>query len=293
MKHIVRRLYSLVPFKQQMFTIVRSFLKLSKGLYKHLHFTGDFEIQVASERAIKMRHFGYELENDIFWSGLEGGWEKTSISLWKELVAKSDVIFDIGANTGVYALIAKSLNPTAKVYAFEPVKRVYEKLLINNELNNFDIVCLNVAASNTDGKAVIYDAPTEHVMSVTVNKDRTEPGSNAVAVEIDVTRLDTMIEKMSIPKVGLMKIDVETHEAEVLEGLGHYLSEFRPTMLIEILTDEVGAQVEVLLKDKDYLYFNIDEASDSIRRVVMITKSDYYNYLVCSEAVAADLNLLS
>lgn len=293
MKHIVRRLYSLVPFKQQMFTIVRSFLRPGKGLYKHLHFKGDFEIQVASGRAIKMRHFGYELENDVFWSGLEGGWEKTSIGLWKMLVANSDVIFDIGANTGVYALIAKSLNPKAKVYAFEPVKRVYEKLLTNNELNSFDIVSLNVAASNTDGKAVIYDAQTEHVMSVAVNKDLTEPGSNAVAVEIDVTRLDTLIEKMSIPAIGLMKIDVETHEPEVLEGLGRYLNEFRPTMLIEILTDEVGERVEALVKDKNYLYFNIDEPTDSIRRVSTITKSDYYNYLICSEAVAAELNLLS
>lgn len=292
MKQIVRRLYSLVPFKQKMFTIVRSIFRPGKHLYKHLHFKGDFEIQVAEGHSIKMRHFGYELENEIFWSGLEGGWEKTSVGIWKQLVAKADVIFDIGANTGVYSLIAKSLNPNAKVYAFEPVKRVYKKLLINNELNHFDIISLNVAASNIDGKAIIYDAPTEHVYSVTVNRNMTEPDSNAVAVEIDVTRLDTLIEKMSIPKIDLMKIDVETHEAEVLEGLGRYLNQFRPTMLIEILTDEVGERVESLLKDKNYLYFNIDEATDSVRRVPTITKSDYYNYLVCSKAVATELNLL-
>lgn len=293
MKHILRRLYTIVPFKQQIFTVLRRYIRPRKGLYKHLHFKGDFDIEVLDDRSIKMRHFGFELENELFWLGLEGGWEKTSIGLWTKLVTKADVIFDIGANTGIYSLLAKSINPEASVYALEPVKRVYEKLLINNELNKFNIIALNIAASNTDGKAVIYDPQSEHVLSVAVNKDLSESGSNAIPVEIDVARLDTLIETMSIPKIGLMKIDVETHEPEVLEGFGRYLNDFLPTILIEILTDDIGKSVERFVKGKNYLYFNIDEATDSIRLVSTITKSDYYNYLICSKEVAAQLNLLS
>ena len=39
-----------------------------------------------------------------------------------------------------------------------------------------------------------------------------------------------------------MKIDVETHEPAVLKGMGEYLRSFRPTMLIELLNDEVAQQ---------------------------------------------------
>ena len=62
---------------------------------------------------------------------------------------------------------------------------------------------------------------------------------------------------------------------EVLEGLGKYLKEYQPTMLIEILNDEVGKKVETSVKEHGYLYFNIDELTDEITPVDKITKSDY------------------
>ena len=105
-------------------------------------------------------------------------------------------------------------------------------------------------------------------------------------------RLDTLINQRKIEKIDLMKIDVETHEAEVLEGMGEYLEKFKPTMLIEILNNEVGQNVENLVRGKGYLYFNLDEKTDSIRRVEKITKSDFYNYLLCNEQLADELGLL-
>ena len=87
-----------------------------------------------------------------------------------------------------------------------------------------------------------------------------------------------------------MKIDVETHEVEVLQGMGKYLDLFRPAMLIEILNDEVGAGVEEMVKDKGYLYFNIDENA-GLKKVDHIYKSDYYNYLLCDADTAKYLDL--
>ncbi len=208
------------------------------------------------------------------------------------MVSKSDVIFDIGANTGVYSLIAKSLNPESQVYAFEPVRRVFEKLESSNRLNDYDIVCFECEISDSDGTATIYDTPTEHVYSVTVNKNLSAENIEVIPTEIKVRRLDSLIEEMKIEKIDLIKIDVETHEPEVLEGFGKYLDVFKPTMLIEVLNDEVGEKIEALIEGKDYLYFNLDEKSDSIRKVERITKSDYYNYLICSREIAKEIKLL-
>jgi FkbM family methyltransferase len=292
MKQVIRSVYKKLPYKKPFFELLKNFVKPGENVYKHLHFEDDFRVQVDESHSFLIRHYGFELENSLFWMGLKKGWEKTSISLWTELVKKSDVIFDIGANTGVFSLIAKSLKPQSQVYAFEPVRRVFEKLESNNRLNDYDIVCFDSAVSNTDGTATIYDTPSEHVYSVTVNKNLSALDTEVIPTEIKVKRLDSLIEELKIEKIDLMKIDVETHEPEVLEGFGKYLDKFKPTMLIEVLNDEVGEKIEALVEGKDYLYFNLDEDSDSIRKVERITKSDYYNYLICSREIAEEMKLL-
>ena len=89
-----------------------------------------------------------------------------------------------------------------------------------------------------------------------------------------------------------MKIDVETHEPEVLEGFNKYLSIYRPILLIEILNNEVGQKVNDIITGLDYLFFNIDE-NGGIRQVKKINKSDYYNYLCCNEKIAIELGLIN
>ena len=87
-----------------------------------------------------------------------------------------------------------------------------------------------------------------------------------------------------------MKIDVETHEPEVLEGFSLYLSSYKPTFLIEILNDEVGEKVQNLVKDLGYLYFYIDEEKGLIQ-VKKVKRYDNFNYLFCSKETALKLGL--
>jgi len=293
MKQKLKNIYRKLPFKQTIFKLVRSFARPNENVYRHLYFHGDFLVQIDDSHSFWMKHYGFELENSLFWVGLKKGWENKSLSLWIELSENADVIFDIGANTGVYSLIAKSLNPEARVFAFEPMQRVYKKLVLNNSLNAYDITCFECGISNTNGTAIVYDTPTEHIYSVTVNKNLNAPSAEVIPTEIEIKRLDTIIEELGIEKIDLLKIDVETHEPEVLEGLGKYLTKYQPTILIEILSDEIGEKVEAVVQGHDYLYFNIDEKSDSIKKVERITKSDYYNYLLCSQTTAEELNLIS
>ena len=96
--------------------------------------------------------------------------------------------------------------------------------------------------------------------------------------------------KYCVKKIDLIKIDVETHEPEVLEGFSDYLSLYRPNMIIEVLNDEVGEKINKLVDGMNYLFFNIDE-NNGIRKVDKITKSDYYNYLLCNADTAKNLGL--
>ena len=290
MRKIIKIIYELIPLKKQIFVALKKVYTPNQSVYKHFNFTGVIDLKLNEEKSFKMKHYGFELENELFWNGVQGGWEKVSLGLWIKLCKKSNLVFDIGANTGIYSLISKTINKDAEVYAFEPVRRVFEKLELNNAINGYNIKCLELAASNYNGTAVIYDTPTPHIYSVTVNKNLDDTRAT-IETKIETTTLDSIIEKHHISKVDLVKIDVETHEAEVLEGFQKHLKKFTPTILIEILNDEVGMKVEKIVAGMNYLYFNIDERN-GIRKVDKITKSDFYNYLLCSADTAKELNLI-
>jgi FkbM family methyltransferase len=290
-KKAIKTLYSVLPFKRPIYEAVKKIYRPAPRIYQHLHFKDVFRVPVTDKETFKIRHYGFEIENELFWAGIKDGWEKVSTGLWIKLCRDSEVIVDIGANTGVYSLIAKTVNPTATVYAFEPVERVFEKLQGNCMLNDYDIVCFKKAVSNYNGKAKIYDTAGEHIYSVTVNKNLNSSSTVVKEFEIDTITLKDFIEAQGLTKIDLMKIDVETHEPEVLEGMHEYLAIFKPVMLIEILNEEVAEKVNKLLEGLNYLYFNIDE-NRGIRQTTSITRSDYYNYLICKKEVALKLGLI-
>ena len=168
---------------------------------------------------------------------------------------------------------------------------MFSKLQENILLNSYDITALEKAVSNADGIATIYDTDAEHTYSVKVNENFVEANSKAIETTIETCTLNSFIKQNNIAKIDLIKIDVETHEAEVLEGFGKHLSDYKPTLLIEVLNDEVGEKINKLVQGLDYLFFNINE-NGGIRQVEKITKSDYFNYLLCNKKRATELGII-
>ncbi len=291
MKELVKAIYNTLPFKKEIFSALKTVWKPSESVFKHLHFKGVISVPLSKTKSFKMNHYGFQLENDIFWTGLTEGWEKESIQSWMKLCESAETVFDIGANTGIYSLITKTVNPKATVYAFEPVSRVFKRLNENIKLNNFDIKPVEEAISNSNGTATIFDTTSEHTYSVTVNKNRLLANEEVVETQIKTITLDSFIKQHNIKKIDLMKIDVETHEPEVLEGFSEYIRIFKPSILIEILDEETGGKVDKHVQGFGYLFFNINEKT-GIRQVDKITKSDDYNFLICTPENAAKLGLL-
>lgn len=292
MKTGLKKILHHLPFKRHLFLGFRLFLRLPESVWKHLYFNGIFKVSLPGSASFKMMHYGYQLENELFWKGVNHGWEKYSVGLWNKLVLNSEVIIDVGANTGIYSLLAKALNPSSKVFAFEPVERVFSKLKKNCFLNQYNIQCEQLALSNYNGEAVFYDIPEyEHIYSVTINKNLNDPAISVKETKVETKTLDTYLLENGLDRIDLIKIDVEIHEPEVLEGFKQGLKKYKPTLLIEILTPEVGKRVETLVGSLGYLYFNIDE-NKGIRQTPSIGKSDYYNYLLCTPEIADVLELV-
>ena len=279
MKKLLKNLYHHLPFKKLLYTGLKQVWIPPAKVYQHLHFNDTIRIDAGAGNSFQMVHYGHELENEIFWKGLYGGWEKYSMSVWATLAVEAKVIFDIGANTGLYSLVAKSTNRNAAVHAFEPFGAICKKLAHNAAINRYNVVCNCLAVSDYTGDGVIYTADENFAYSVTVNQNLWTSDKDAIKLDIKTTTLKDYIEEHGITGIDLMKIDVETHEPEVMAGFSHFFNLYKPILLIEILNEEVAAALAPYFPAGDFDIYNIDELS-GIKKVASLSKSDYYNFLI-------------
>lgn len=151
--------------------------------------------------------------------------EKES-QMYAEALAKlpnpPQLIFDIGANEGYTA--DTFLQTTARVIAVEPGKRTLAALRVKFAKND-RVIIVPQAVSNRVGEAIFHTHEDAALNTLNVKwHEKTTDISTPKSPEYSVTTttLDVLIEKYGCP--DFIKIDVEGHEMEVLEGLSQAVS---------------------------------------------------------------------
>ena len=116
----IKKIYRLLPFKLLLFSLLKKFYVPS--FYKFLPVKGIIKLYWDRNQYFKIFcDYNLFMENELFWLGFNGGWEKKSLEVWVKLCKHCSTIFDIGANSGIYSLVAQSVNPEAEIFAFEPI----------------------------------------------------------------------------------------------------------------------------------------------------------------------------
>jgi len=267
MYSLLVRIFNIMPLKKAICILIRKTGIPNDKFYKDLKFKGRFKVKINGKRHFYLYHHGGTIENEIFWKGLFVTWENDTGWLWKQLCACSDVVFDIGANTGVYSLIAKSINPDVRIYAFEPAKKTITKLQLNNKINHFDIHCEEFALSNISGKQIFYDIKNqENQTSASLSADKNK-NWELFKGEIDEYDVKTMtvsdyIEMNNITKIDLVKMDIEMHEPEAIEGFGQYLNLYRPVVFIEVLTEKAAEKLNKLI-GSDFIRIHLNDRDNA------------------------------
>lgn len=125
------------------------------------------------------------------------------------------VLVDCGANFGYWSIVASgSRHRFSRVLAIEPSETTFARLARNASLNAGRFVCLERAVSNTSGESVYLEAAEHHAVA---HISRTSKGGRAVLT----TRLDDAIRGAGFQGARyIVKMDVEGHELEALEGAG-------------------------------------------------------------------------
>ncbi len=128
-----------------------------------------------------------------------------------------DTVIDIGANIGELALrISGLVGAGGRVIAIEAHPRIFGYLEGNVAANRAaNIECLNYAVSNSGGTIRFSDNRWDELNSIVSGPEEVPH------VEVPAIRLDDL--PRSLPRVDLLKIDVEGAEKFVLEGAGEML----------------------------------------------------------------------
>ncbi len=230
------------------------------------------------------------MEAVIHKSGLYGDWEKESLKIWAYLSKKSDVIFDIGANTGIYSIIAKSNNKKSTVIAIEPIDLNYDVLNKNISKNNLKIFTEKVALSDKEGVANMYMLKDKLNYMTSVNDDRyamhpeIKGNNEVVEVKVPIKPFSDVYEKYSLQKLDLIKIDVEGHEIPVIRNMIFFIEKFKPSILIEIIGDDNALIINELFSNLGYKFVSIDENFKS-KVVEKLWDNDHHNFLLCTDEV--------
>lgn len=288
-KKTLRHAYRSLPFKGAVYGTIRGRLPLPERVYRHLHFTGVVEIPINAERLFRIRHYGFQVENDLYWTGFGNGWEGTSLRLWVRLAREARIIFDIGANTGVYALSAQAANPSARIFGFEPIDRIAQRFEDNVALNGGDVAVIRAGVSDTTGEAVIFEPTGAHAYSASLDAGMLVGRDDLVETRISVIRIDDFLQVCDLSGVDLVKIDTEKHELAVFEGFGAALERSRPAILVEILDRDLGARLTAHIAPLGYAFYEITEGR-GVARVKELGGGDR-NYLLCPHETAERLGL--
>jgi FkbM family methyltransferase len=161
-----------------------------------------------------------------------GEFEPLERSLFVSLVREEDTVFDIGANFGLYSVIASARLRSGSLHAFEPNPDLFSILKANLEKRPFGhLEAHQIAIGATRGN-VAFNCALDSAFSSVVETERI---ATERTVMVPITTLDGFMEERDIQLVDLMKIDVEGYEPEVLEGASRLLARTdAPIVLIEI-----------------------------------------------------------
>jgi FkbM family methyltransferase len=127
-------------------------------------------------------------------------------------------ILDAGAHIGIFTLYAKAINPSAKIFALEPEPENFAFLKRNLKVNKIkDVKIFEIALAGNMGKRdlVLEDDSIKHHL-LQIGEEKNE---NAKYAMVRSYSLEGFLLENNIKAVGLLKMDIEGGEYEIIENL--------------------------------------------------------------------------
>ena len=158
--------------------------------------------------------------------------------LMKLLVKQDSNVLDIGANVGFHTVRLAQRATSGRVYAFEASPCAIHKLNKNCAFNNLKNVTIipHALGNLTEIKKININKTGDGLEGtssfLTTHHIQREPNLYD-QTDVQIYRLDDLIDQLEIQKIDFVKIDVEGFEPMVIEGGLEALQRHRPIIITE------------------------------------------------------------
>jgi len=182
----------------------------SRQMVAFLHFLiPDDLVLPIPQGALKGRKWVVESGGLVYYLG---SFETEKTRLFKKLIQRGNVVYDIGAHVGYFSLFLGPLvGEAGRVLAFEP-----------NPVNICNVDVFDFALSDENGESFF------------INKQDTSTGclSSSGDMRVETYTIDYLVDSGRVPPPDYIKIDVEGAELLVLKGARRTLEKHRPSIFL-------------------------------------------------------------
>lgn len=196
---------------------------------------------------------------------LSGSYERDSMAVLKKLVRPGAICIDVGANVGALTIALADFSGTnGRVLAFEPGPNFASRLDINLGLNPELAKRISVHRVGLAEKAGELAWQMSEVYTGTASMYPGVHDNDRGTLRLPVVRLDQYAPVLELPRIDLLKIDVDGLEFEILQGAEALLTRSKPTIYVETtMWDEqqkkAAANIDAYLRSLGYKLYRIED----------------------------------
>jgi len=232
------------------------------------------------QRKIKINlYFDSELCRLIYCDNFE--WSERQFL--NNYLKSGDVFVDIGANIGLFTLIAShSVGNKGKIYSFEPCLKTFQRLIQNTQLNRIkNTQCIRLALSDHRGQTQMNVSLDGYNAWNSIGQPTA--GRFFTTETVDVTTWDDFVHEHHLAgRVTMMKIDVEGWESRVLSGGIETLSRAdAPDLQVEFTdkaAESANTSCQALYRQLEGLGYRMFVYDEKSGRIVHDPIRDEYPY---------------
>jgi len=230
----------------------------------------------------------------FFWTqGLrEPEEDRIALDIFSSLVKCSDVVLDIGANSGLFSLVAAKMSPKADIVAFdifpEACHILIDNLILNGLLEKVEVKLIGVGK-----KGSIFYAPFNNITSeMPTGLSLDCKDIRGARIQVPIKTLDEICLPRFIGKRMCIKIDVEGTEVDIFASGRQTLRAIKPDIICEVLPGarQIASYDQIL---DDYSYhkylitnnglkkFDVINPHDCFRDWLFTTKNNFDAEILC------------
>lgn len=184
-----------------------------------------------------------------------GEFSEGEVELFKQVVRAGATVVEVGANYGTHTLpLSRLAGPAGRVIAFEPQRLVFQALCANLALNSLANVDARQEAAGAE-PGWITVPPLDYERENNFGGLSLAPSAGTTPGErVRLTPLDSL----ELPRLDLLKIDVEGMELSVLEGASQTLQRCKPAIYVENDRQDRSPALIHFLQKADYdMYWHL------------------------------------